>query len=318
MIRRLIIIGAVMVLLCLGACGQSSESEEAGSTDNSGLSWQEQYDLGIRYLSEGNYEEAIIAFTAAIEIDPKQVDPYLKIAEAYVAVGDNDSAISILEEGYQQTQSSEILEQLEQMQNASVDYSVYFTDDIITQEELAIEGYPFYTLTIEEAQALLPSSDDGNRGIEEFPDYTGQVAVRAYEVFQEGCATIMCEQYADSSTLTTLSFHDYYDDEFLYVETGICGIVTGDTIESVLRKIGVSADGATLISGLNESIGIDVSQKLKNGYGQFYITETVTTINRLNGEVIRPREVSIHFDQASLLMGFVDNRLIGLRCLNLE
>lgn len=305
------------ILLVMSSCSNREVGAQQGA--DSAAAWQDQYDLGIRYLSEGNYEEAIIAFTAAIEIDPKQVDPYLKIAEAYVAVGDNDSAISILEEGYQQTQSSEILEQLEQMQNASVDYSVYFTDDIITQEELAIEGYPFYTLTIEEAQALLPSSDDGNRGIEEFPDYTGQVAVRAYEVFQEGCATIMCEQYADSSTLTTLSFHDYYDDdEFLYVETGICGIVTGDTIESVLRKIGVSADGATLISGLNESIGIDVSQKLKNGYGQFYITETVTTINRLNGEVIRPREVSIHFDQASLLMGFVDNRLIGLRCLNLE
>lgn len=33
--------------------------------------WQEQYDRGVRYLSKGNYEEAIIAFTAAIEIDPK-------------------------------------------------------------------------------------------------------------------------------------------------------------------------------------------------------------------------------------------------------
>jgi len=39
--------------------------------------WQEQYDLGVRYLSEGNYEEAIIAFTAAIEIDPNYTDTYL-------------------------------------------------------------------------------------------------------------------------------------------------------------------------------------------------------------------------------------------------
>ena len=28
--------------------------------------WQEQYDLGMKYLSEGNYDEAVIAFNAAI------------------------------------------------------------------------------------------------------------------------------------------------------------------------------------------------------------------------------------------------------------
>ena len=31
--------------------------------------WQEQYDLGVRYLSEGNYREDIIAFNAAIHFN---------------------------------------------------------------------------------------------------------------------------------------------------------------------------------------------------------------------------------------------------------
>ena len=31
--------------------------------------WQEQYDLGVQYLSKGTYEEAIIVFAAAIEIE---------------------------------------------------------------------------------------------------------------------------------------------------------------------------------------------------------------------------------------------------------
>ena len=43
--------------------------------------WQEQYDLGVRYLSEGNYEEAIIAFTAAIEIDPNKAEAYLSLVD---------------------------------------------------------------------------------------------------------------------------------------------------------------------------------------------------------------------------------------------
>ena len=61
---------AVALILSITACGKH------GST------WQEQYDLGVRYLSEGNYEEAIIAFHAAIEIDPKQSVTYQSLAES--------------------------------------------------------------------------------------------------------------------------------------------------------------------------------------------------------------------------------------------
>lgn len=43
--------------------------------------WQTQYDLGVKYLSEGNYEEAVIAFTAAIEIDEKKPEAYISLAE---------------------------------------------------------------------------------------------------------------------------------------------------------------------------------------------------------------------------------------------
>lgn len=80
----------LMVLIFLSACGQSVP----GTTED--VSWQDQYDLGIRYLSEGNYEEAIIAFTAAIEIDPKRMDAYIGMADAYYGLGDIDGAIRIL------------------------------------------------------------------------------------------------------------------------------------------------------------------------------------------------------------------------------
>lgn len=65
--------------------------------------WQEQYDLGVRYLTEGNYQEAIIAFVAAIEIDAKRPEAYLKAAEAYEATGDSEAARAILERGYAAT-----------------------------------------------------------------------------------------------------------------------------------------------------------------------------------------------------------------------
>ena len=69
--------GLLLVLilsLTLCACGKKS-----------GTGWQEQYDLGVRYLSEGNYEEAVISFTAAIEIDAKNDLAYIGRGDAYIA-----------------------------------------------------------------------------------------------------------------------------------------------------------------------------------------------------------------------------------------
>ena len=74
------------VLLLLSACSRSAAT------------WQEQYDLGVRYLSEGKYEEAVIAFNAAIEIDPKRSDAYLGLADAYEAQGDVERARQVLED----------------------------------------------------------------------------------------------------------------------------------------------------------------------------------------------------------------------------
>lgn len=81
------------VLVCfvlLGGCSQSVEGQ-----------WQEQYDLGVRYLSEGNYEEAIIAFTAAIEVEPKRPDAYLMLAEVYLSQDDTQQAVQVLYSGWQ-------------------------------------------------------------------------------------------------------------------------------------------------------------------------------------------------------------------------
>ena len=98
----------IVLVLGLCACGQSAEA-----------AWQEQYDLGVKYLSEGNYEEAIIAFTAAIEIDPKRSEAYGKAAEAYVGLGDLESAAGILAQGYEATGDSGLAEQLAQLEAGS-------------------------------------------------------------------------------------------------------------------------------------------------------------------------------------------------------
>ena len=72
-----LLFAAAAMLFCACSAQPKMEIEDAVP------SWQTQYDLGVRYLSEGNYEEAIIAFTAAIEIDPKNAEVYEQRGNAY-------------------------------------------------------------------------------------------------------------------------------------------------------------------------------------------------------------------------------------------
>ena len=81
--RLLGILLALALTVTLCACGKKS-----------GTGWQEQYDLGVRYLSEGNYEEAVIAFTAAIEIDPKRPEAYLGRGGAYMGRGSDEENLT--------------------------------------------------------------------------------------------------------------------------------------------------------------------------------------------------------------------------------
>ncbi len=73
---------AALLLLSLIACGAKDP-------------WQEQYDLGMRYLNEGNYQEAVIAFEAAIEIDPNRVEAYSGLSNTYMAMGEYDKGLQV-------------------------------------------------------------------------------------------------------------------------------------------------------------------------------------------------------------------------------
>ncbi len=76
---------AVMVLL-LAACGKSTEEK-----------WQEQYDLGVQYLTEGDYEAAVVAFTAAIDIEPKYIQAYTGLVQSYEGSDDYETAVAVVD-----------------------------------------------------------------------------------------------------------------------------------------------------------------------------------------------------------------------------
>lgn len=64
-----------------------------------GRKLKKQLDLGQKYLSEMNYEEAIASFEKALEIDPMSAEAYLGMADAYIGMGDLESAKATLEKG---------------------------------------------------------------------------------------------------------------------------------------------------------------------------------------------------------------------------
>lgn len=90
-----VVLTVIFVVSLLAGCGgknTGSETENldvAQTTEDPGMTWQEQYDLGIRLLSEGKYEEAILAFSAAIAIAPKSAQNYISRADAYTAWADS-------------------------------------------------------------------------------------------------------------------------------------------------------------------------------------------------------------------------------------
>lgn len=83
----------ICLVVALSACGSKRPNPPT---------WQERYDLGVRYLSEGNYQEAIIAFTAAIEIDPKQAPAYVGRGDSYIGLGETEDNLASARADYEQ------------------------------------------------------------------------------------------------------------------------------------------------------------------------------------------------------------------------
>lgn len=127
------------------SCGKTVEAK-----------WQEQLDLGMRYLEEMDYDSAILAFTKAIEVDPnrseayveraelyvqrgaegdlslaaadyekaielgeKTVDIFLALADIYLQQGDTERAMEVLQQGYDLTESDLLKDKLEDMRSSN-------------------------------------------------------------------------------------------------------------------------------------------------------------------------------------------------------
>ena len=147
--KRFISVLTAMMLsaLMLFSCGKSVQEK-----------WQEQLDLGMRYLEELDYENAILAFTKAIEIDPRQTEPYVQRAGAYLSTGETDETLAAALADYEQ-----VLELDETNENGYLGLAdVYIR---MGQYEKALELLQDALNTVPGSQAIADKLEDMENGI---------------------------------------------------------------------------------------------------------------------------------------------------------
>lgn len=342
--KRAFIIAILFALvMALPSCGSTDANRglEASPT------WQEQYDLGMRYLSEGNYTEAIIAFTAAIEIDPKQAEAYIgrgdayvgkagedeaaeqdylyaielnagipttytKLAKIYLKQGEWDKVVEILDNGYDATGDESL----------RADYSEYLIGDAIEETELTIGGIPFYELSIEDAITLLPDEPmmAGDREIDpktRLGNYTDSNGIEFQYWWNQQTAengnsfsTITITQYAGRSTLGEVNYLGGQLDGRLDVQTEFRSIAIGDSPKDVLMKLGLSEEGAEKLSGLITK-GVILVRRDEEGDTKVY------HYNEISGNTIRCRiadsKVVFQFRNGALSEAYFAHNEIPLR-----
>ncbi len=88
-----IIILAIMIGILMPVIAKSNTEKK----------YHEQLDLGNKYLSELDYEQAIASYEAAILINPKGTDAYLGLASVYEGLEDYETALDVLHEGLEMT-----------------------------------------------------------------------------------------------------------------------------------------------------------------------------------------------------------------------
>ena len=90
-------------------------------------------DTGVKYLIDGKYEEAILAFNKAIEIEEKSTEARVYLAQGYVGNNEPDKAIEVLEEAQNlDITNEELLKQiLEILNEIDSDIAYEFLDRFI-------------------------------------------------------------------------------------------------------------------------------------------------------------------------------------------
>lgn len=240
-----IFLGAILVIgLC--ACTQKTPT------------WEEQYDLGVRYLSEGNYEEAIIAFVAAIEIDPKNVDAYLSLADAYAATGDYKSAEKLFSRAYDSGLGEKDVESLANCILQHPELSV--TGKMIDASDFMIGGKEIGRCTLSEFIDIFPNNTDIHDAPLSEREHGGKSGVtytpclrRTDGSYHTGLIWAWARSFSSKIGVAVFGGNDTADFDFNSIQIG-------DNVETVIDKMGLSELGEKCCLVIGSPVTFELSQ----------------------------------------------------------
>lgn len=87
-----------------------------------------------KYLVEQNYDMAIAEFEKAIELDPKNTDAYIGIAQAYELTGDTEKALEWLQKGYDLTGDPALKAEMDRINGMSAAVTAVDVDETSIDE----------------------------------------------------------------------------------------------------------------------------------------------------------------------------------------
>ena len=79
-----------------------------------------QIELGNKYLTEMDYEQAIVAFEQVIEIDPMNADAYIGLTDAYICLNEFDKAYETAKQGYEKTGDERLNEKMQMIESGNI------------------------------------------------------------------------------------------------------------------------------------------------------------------------------------------------------
>lgn len=105
------------------------------------VNYQKQLSLGNKFMDELDYDQAIAAYRAAIEIDPKNPDAYKALAELYIEMNDLEAAMAILDEGINATGDDTLIKMLEDLKKRSESTETNVEDPQSADDYLETQEY---------------------------------------------------------------------------------------------------------------------------------------------------------------------------------
>lgn len=259
------VIGVIVTLFVLLTTGK----------DNS---YTEHLKLAEQYIDDLQYEQAIAELRAAIDIEPDRAEAYIRLADVYMEMGDTDSAIAVLEEGYRITGDEEISEILEMLKNRNEQAEDY--SDGVTESEYEDVGMPYKS----ELDRLIAEGDTGDMLAWDEVTFFGSMIPglnldsatallqgNGFQIYNEDVSSkiftsntydtrISVLQNTDAETVSLINIDHYKFYDGPAMTTEIRGITMRDSVETVFNKLGF--DNAS-------EINVYLQEAFSKEYGSF-------------------------------------------------